>query len=380
MRQGDGFEVRVLGGEVEEPEFLRRLAELSKTPGRDTLIGRVLLTEEVVNIGDVAADLDYDPELKSLMSYRAILGVPLRRGDAVIGGFSLTRRERGEFTRSQVELVETFADQAVVAIENTRLFGEIQEALQRETATSEILRVISQSPTDARPVFDSIVLAAARSLRCDRAVVLLRDGDVYIHTTGATPQGPMTDFPRDRVPIDPSANFPSRAILARETLYLPDWSQISLPDHERKIQAAFGVNSALYLPLLREGECIGLIVLLGTRPNLFGPKEIAQAESFRDQALIAMENARLFDEVQAKTRDLEESLQQQTATADVLRVISRSAFDLQTVLDTLITSAVKMIGAAAGVIALRNSRRPVCRDSIRYASTSLSFERWHREF
>ena len=199
----------------------------------------------MVNIGDVAADLDYDPELKSLMSYRAILGVPLRRGDAVIGGFSLTRRERGEFTRSQVELVETFADQAVVAIENTRLFGEIQEALQRETATSEILRVITHRRPSAAGVH-SIVLAAARSLRCDRAIVLLRDGDVYVHTTGATPQGPMTDFPRDRVPIDPSANFPSRAILARETLYLPDWSQISLPDHERKIQAAFGVNSALY--------------------------------------------------------------------------------------------------------------------------------------
>ena len=171
LRQGDGFEVRALGGEVEEPEFLRRLAELSKTPGRDTLIGRVLLSDEVVNIGDVAADPDYDPELKSLMSYRAILGVPLRRGDAVIGGFSLTRRERGEFTPSQVELVKTFADQAVVAIENGRLFEELQaktrdleEALAQQTATADVLKVISRSAFDLQAVFDTL-LSSARSLR-----------------------------------------------------------------------------------------------------------------------------------------------------------------------------------------------------------------------
>jgi GAF domain-containing protein len=214
----------------------------------------------------------------------------------------------------------------------------VQEALKRETATSEILRVISQSPTDAQPVFESIVSAAARSLRCDKAFVLLRDGDVYVATSGATPQGPM-DLPPDRFPIDPSANFPSRAILAGETLHLPDWSRIELPEHERNIRAAFGVNSALYLPLLREGECMGVIAVVGARSNAFGPTEIAQAESFRDQALIAIENARLFDEVQAKTRDLEESLQLQTATANVLKVISRSAFDLQAVLTTLAESA-----------------------------------------
>ena len=187
----------------------------------------------------------------------------------------------------------------------------------------------------------------------------------------------MTDFPRDRVPIDPSANFPSRAILARETLYLPDWSQISLPDHERKIQAAFGVNSALYLPLLREGECIGLIVLLGTRPNLFGPKEIAQAESFRDQALIAMENARLFDEVQAKTRDLEESLQQQTATADVLRVISRSAFDLDAVLRTLTDSARSLSGATQAAVFVRDGEAMRIRAESGFSPALIEYAQAH---
>jgi GAF domain-containing protein len=219
------------------------------------------------------------------------------RNGKVEGVIVLARDEPGPFSPRVIELVQTFADQAVIAIENVRLFDEVQEALQRETATSEILRVIAGSPSDTKPVFDSICFTAVRSLRCDGAFVLMRDGDVFIHSAGATPQGPMTDLAPDRVPINPDANFPSRAILAKETLYLPDWSQIDLPEHERNIHAAFGVCSALYLPLLRKGECIGVIAVVGSRPNAFGLKEIAQAESFRDQAVIAIENARLFDEV-----------------------------------------------------------------------------------
>src|SRR5271170_3351841 len=176
---------------------------------------------------------------------------------------------------------------------------ELAEALARQTATSEILRVISQSPTDAQPVFQRIVVTAARLLRCDMAFVLLREGDAYVHTAGATPEGPMADLAPERIPIDPSANFPSRAFLAKTMLHLPDWSQIDLPEHERRIHEAFGVNSVLYLPLLRGDECIGLLAAGGRRANIFGPSEIAQAESFRDQALIAMENAHLFNEVQA---------------------------------------------------------------------------------
>jgi GAF domain-containing protein len=194
-------------------------------------------------------------------------------------------------------------------------------------------------------VFDSIVRAAVRSLRCDMAAVLLRDGDVYDHKAASTPLGPM-NLPAGRPPIDPSANFPSRAILAKETLHLPDWSEIDLPEHERSIEAALGVHSALYLPLVREGECIGVLVALGSRAHAFGPKEIAQAESFRDQALIAIENARLFNETK-------EALERQTATADVLKIISRSAFDLQTVFDTLLASAAELLGAIGGALSVR---------------------------
>ena len=231
-----------------------------------------------------------------------------------------------------------------------RLTRERDEALAKQTATSEILRVISQSPTDVRPVFDSIVLTAARLLRCDLVLVLLCDGATYSHAAVASPEGPFADLGPTNFPIDPSANFPSRAIVDKKMLHLPDWSLINLPAHELKIRKRFGTNSALYLPLLREEECIGLLTLVGKRPNIFGPVEIAQAELFRDQALIAIENARLFEAEQQRTRELAESLKQQTATSEVLQVISRSAFDLDAVLNTLVESASRVCEAERGVI------------------------------
>jgi len=215
---------------------------------------------------------------------------------------------------------------------------ELAEALARQTATSEILRVISQSPTDAKPVFQRIVVTAARLLRCDMAFVLLREGDAYVHTAGATPEGPMADLAPERIPIDPSANFPSRAFLAKTMLHLPDWSLIDLPEHERHIHEMFGVNSVLYLPLLRGEECIGVLVFGGRRANIFGPSEIAQAESFRDQALIAMENARLF-------RETREALEQQKASAEVLGAISKSVADTSPVFETILDACQRLFGS-----------------------------------
>jgi len=214
-------------------------------------------------------------------------------------------------SRIAPKLVRSSSD-ATQETELARVIRERDEALARQTATSEILRVISQSPTDVQPVFDSIVLTAARLLRCDLVFVLLCDGATYSHVAVASPEGPFVDQGPTNFPIDPSANFPSRAIVDKKMLHLPDWSLIDLPEHELKIRKRFGVNSALYLPLLRGGECIGLLTLVGKRPNMFGAAEIAQAESFRDQALIAIENVRLFNETK-------EALDQQTATSEVLQ-------------------------------------------------------------
>jgi GAF domain-containing protein len=366
MRDGDLMRLRAQAGCSRQ--FLAWLADNPVKPqsrhGQRTRIGRAPLTGEIVEISDVCQAPDLEPsEASALGNYRAILAVPITREGRVEGVFSLARPAPGRFPKEQIELIRTFADQAMIAIENARLFNETQDALKRETATSEILRVISQSPTDARPVFDAIVSAAVRSLRCDMAAVLLRDGDVYDHIAGATTQGLMK-LPPGRPPIDPSANFPSRAFLAKETLNLPDWSQIDLPEHERNIQAALGVNSALYLPPLREGGCIGLLVALGTRANAFGPKEITHAESFRDQALIAIENTRLFDETQEAPR-------QQTATADILKVIASSPNNLQPVLDKIVETTCRLCSAYDALVLLREGDR--LRPAAHYGPIPITF-------
>ena len=171
-----------------------------------------------------------------------------------------------------------------------------------------------------------------------------------LHSSGKGYTGGTAGKHKASAAIDPGANFPSRAIVAKETLHLPDWSLIELPENDRRIHETFGVKSSLYLPLQRRGEFIGLFALAGKHANIFGESEIALAESFRDQAVIAIENTRLFEEVKARTRDLSEALQQQTATADVLKVISRSTFDLEAVLNTLVRSAVTLSGARTGTI------------------------------
>jgi hypothetical protein len=186
-----------------------------------------------------------------------------------------------------------------------------------------------------RPVFERIVETAVRLLRCDMTIFFTCDDATYSPVVGATPQGPLAELGPTNLPIDPSANFPSRAVVEQKMLYLPDWSLIDLPEHERHIHAIFDVNSALYLPLLREGQCIGVLALGDKRANAFSAGEIALAESFRDQAAIAIENVRLFEAEQQRTRELSESLEQQTATSEVLKVISSSPGDLEPVFATI---------------------------------------------
>jgi GAF domain-containing protein len=284
-------------------------------------------------------------------SFRAIgrnasmLSVAMVSEGLVLGTLAAIRLDMRPFTNKEARLLKAFADQAAIAIRNAGLFNETKQALAKQTATSDILRVISQSPTDVQPVFNAIVTAAVRLLRCDMAFVVRCDAITYSPVAGATSDGVFALRTATTVPIDPDANFPSRAIISKQIVHLPDWSGLELPEHERSIQIANGVNSSLYLPLLRERECIGLLIFAGKQANSFGDSGIALAESFRDQAIIAIENVRLFDELQQRTDDLGESLQQQTATADVLKLISRSAFDLQAVLDTLTESAARLCNA-----------------------------------
>jgi two-component system NtrC family sensor kinase len=311
----------------------------------DTIVGRVMLSRRPNILADLNDDATVPPlsrQMIEALGARSQVTMPMLLADKPIGAITLSWAEPRGYTDQQITLLQTFADQAVIAIENVRLFNETQEALARQTASSDILRVISQSPTDVQPVFDAIVLTAARLLRCG-TFILNHDGATYWNAAQASPQGPWPILAPEKVTIDPDANFPSRAIVGKKNLHVPDWSSIDLPDYERRIREIYGINSALYLPLLREGECIGVLGMVREQAGNFGEREIALAESFRDQALIAIENTRLFNETK-------EALERQTATAEILKVIASSPSDTTPVFEAIATSANRLLGGFSAAV------------------------------
>jgi len=317
--------------------------------GRGTVTGRAIAEGRPVQILDVLADPEYTMLAgQKLGGWRSALGVPLLRDGKPIGALALLRRDVRLFTEKQIALVETFAAQAVIAIENVRLFDEAQvrtkeltEALQQQVATSDILRTIASSPTDIVPVLKAVAQSACQLCEAYDAVVLLRDGtDLVFHAH----HGPIP-INLDRWPLNRYWTA-GRAVLDRMPVHVDDLTKEAddFPDGY-EMARRMGHRTTLSVPLLREGEGIGALVVRRTEVLPFTPKQIALLQTFADQAVIAIENVRLFDQVQARTRQLGEALKYQTATSDVLQVISRSAFDLQSVLDVLIESACRLCEA-----------------------------------
>ncbi len=289
---------------------------------------------EIAQIGDTESDTGVPPMLRDLArlrGYRAMLFTPLMRDSAVIGMISVTRVEPGPFAEHHIQLLKTFADQAVIAIENVRLFNETQVALQRQTASADILRVISSSPTDVSPVLDAIVGTSLRLLASSRASVLLREGDTLrVSATARAGQAEGWQAPPP-IPIDAQHNFPSRVLVGKTTLNIADYLALDLPEHERAVQDRTGMRSAILLPLLRDNEAIGVLVVGRTEPGGYADDQIALLRSFADQAVIAIQNVRLFNETK-------EALEQQTASAEVLQVISNSMADAKPVFERILAS------------------------------------------
>ncbi|HVJ13540.1 MAG TPA: GAF domain-containing protein [Burkholderiales bacterium] len=331
------------------PEYVKKLFDAPFVPGSQGTLGRMIAERLPVHIPDyreLPAYREREPRAVATVELggaRTYLAVPMLKDGQVLGGITIRRAEVRPFTQQQIDLLSTFANQAVIAIENARLFNETKEALERQTATSEILQVISGSPTDVQPVLDAIVHSAVRLFPPCDAVIVMREGNILDRRARAGPTQIDADvlaklFPAPYRPGDPDSPM-SRCIEARSVTEIEDLLAIARNDLAKKIAVAGKVRSATLIPLLREDEAIGLISIQNSQPGLhLNEKQLDLARTFAAQAVIAIENVRLFNETK-------EALERQTASSEILRVISSSPTDVQPVFDTILRNAVRLTDA-----------------------------------
>jgi two-component system, NtrC family, sensor kinase len=357
----------------EGPVFFRSVAVHSKESYADSFrrnpvidlrdnpgipLDRVAKTKQVVHIADLRTDQSYIGKNKRVVTVveaggaRTFVAVPMLKEDELIGAIAIYREEVRPFTDKQIKLVKNFAAQAVIAIENTRLLNELRESLQQQTATADVLKVISRSTFDLKSVLNTLLEAAARLCEADAGnIALPKEKDVYQHTASYR-QSAVLDAELTRATLKVGkGSLIGRTALNRATVHILDAQKD--PDYELHAALKLGdYHTMLGVPLLREGNLVGVLGLARQTVRPFTEKQIELVTTFADQAVIAIENARLFEEVQKRTEELTESLQQQTATSDVLKVISSSFNDLKPVFETIGRQAEKLCEAEISAISM----------------------------
>jgi signal transduction histidine kinase len=338
--EGDVFKLRA--GYRVPPAFiaLTNANPVPVRPHRGSLSGRVVAERRAVQIRDVLEDKEYEYfEGQQLVGYRAMLNVPMMREGQLIGLIGLWRTKPEPFSQKQIDLMTTFADQAVIAIENTRLFNETKEALEQQTATGDVLKSISRSAFDLQSVFYVVVENANKLCRGDWAYLFRRDGDSFkiVASDGGIPE--LVDYERTHPTPVVRSTLVGRVALDRAAVHIPD--MMSDTEYDWPINRTHRVHSGLGVPIFRGDEVVGVIGVARMEIKPFSADEIRLVETFADQAAIAIENVRLFNETK-------EALEQQTAISEVLKVISGSAFELKPILETVTESAARLCDADLG--------------------------------